>query len=168
MKRFLLLLVLFVNIQIVITRENIQMTSSSLVCAQHMTQEAGDNCYDEEIGWYKSPFPNCDEVETIAYHCRYCLKGFDDDEAAIASMVTGRPAMTYNPAVVMALLTKTLEQFVITFDDSNIYKYIMEGDPITRWQEKAGCNAWGHRYDVLNSNPQDDPHSIYTMFKNLK
>ena len=88
--------------------------------------------------------------------------------AAIASMVTGRPAMTYNPAVVMALLTKTLEQFGIKFDDSNIYKYIMEGDPITRWQEEAGFHAWGNSYDVPKSNPKDKAHSIFTLFNNLK
>lgn len=29
------------------------------VMAQHMYQEPGDNCYDKEIGWYRSPLSNC-------------------------------------------------------------------------------------------------------------
>ena len=29
------------------------------VMAQHMYQEPGDNCYDKEFGWYRSPLSNC-------------------------------------------------------------------------------------------------------------
>jgi putative lipase involved disintegration of autophagic bodies len=88
--------------------------------------------------------------------------------AALSSMVTGRPAITYNPAAVMALPTLALEKIGRTCDDSNIYKYIMEGDYVTAGQEALGISAWGHRLDVHNSTPKDDAHSIYTMYNNLK
>lgn len=88
--------------------------------------------------------------------------------AALSSMVTGRPAITFNPAAVMALQVLALEKAGFSFDDSNIYKYIMNGDYITKWQEALGFSAWGRRIDVNNANPQDDAHSIYTMYKNLK
>ena len=68
----------------------------------------------------------------------------------------------------MALQVLALEKAGFSFDDSNIYKYIMNGDYITKWQEALGFSAWGRRIDVNNANPQDDAHSIYTMYKNLK
>ena len=88
--------------------------------------------------------------------------------AALSSLVTGRPAITYNPAAVMALLTEVLEKTGISVDDSNIYKYIMEGDYVTEWQDALGFSAWGRHISVHNSTPQMDAHSIYTMYKNLK
>ena len=82
MKRLILLLILFVNLQIVITHEDMQLFSYSTASAQHMTREAGDNCHDDEIGWYHSPFTNCDDTFVDAYVCGYCGKGFGDNKSA--------------------------------------------------------------------------------------
>ena len=61
MKKILILLLLFVNLHAFISDDGLQITYGSTACAQHMYQEAGDNCYDEEIGWYHSPFSDCEE-----------------------------------------------------------------------------------------------------------
>lgn len=81
MKRLILLLILFVNLQIVITHEDMKLFSYSTASAQHMTREAGDNCHDDEIGWYFTTLP-CEGVIVDAYVCGYCGKGFGDDKQA--------------------------------------------------------------------------------------
>lgn len=81
MKRLILLLILFVNLQIVITHEDMRLFSCSTASAQHMTKEGNDNCYLEGFGWYYCPVPDC-EVDVIAYHCRYCREAFDTDKQA--------------------------------------------------------------------------------------
>ncbi len=81
MKRLILLLILFVNLQIVITHEDMRLFSYSTASAQHMTREAGDNCHDDEIGWYFTTLP-CEGVIVDAYVCGYCGKGFGDDKQA--------------------------------------------------------------------------------------
>jgi hypothetical protein len=46
-----------------------------------MYQEPGDNCYDEEIGWYPSPFSSCEEPENEdQYKCFYCSQTFTTPE----------------------------------------------------------------------------------------
>ena len=63
MKRLILLLILFVNLQIVITHEDMKLFSYSTASAQHMTKEAGDNCQDPvDKLWYRFPFSDCEEV----------------------------------------------------------------------------------------------------------
>ena len=47
MKRLILLLILFVNLQIVITHEDMRIFSYLTASAQHMTKEGNDNCYLE-------------------------------------------------------------------------------------------------------------------------
>ena len=79
MKRLILLLILFVNLQIVITHEDMKLFSYLTASAQHMTKEGNDNCYLEGFGWYYCPVPDC-EVGVIAYHCRYCGEAFDTDK----------------------------------------------------------------------------------------
>lgn len=81
MKRLILLLILFVNLQIVITHEDMQLFSYSTISAQHMTQEGNDNCYLEGYGWYYTTLP-CEGAEVVAYNCRYCGEAFGDDELA--------------------------------------------------------------------------------------
>ena len=81
MKRLILLLILFVNLQIVITHEDMRIFSYLTASAQHMTKEGNDNCYLEGFGWYYCPVPDC-ELDVIAYHCRYCGEAFDTDKQA--------------------------------------------------------------------------------------
>ncbi|MBR6197990.1 MAG: hypothetical protein IKQ72_10375 [Bacteroidaceae bacterium] len=59
MKKILLFMLLFVNLQIVIKEHAFMFKAGADVMAQHMYQEPGDNCYDKEIGWYRSPLSNC-------------------------------------------------------------------------------------------------------------
>lgn len=66
MKRLILLLILFVNLQIVITHEDMRIFSYLTASVQHMTKEGNDNCYLEGFGWYYCPVPDC-EVDVIAY-----------------------------------------------------------------------------------------------------
>lgn len=86
MKRLILLLILFVNLQIVITHEDMQLFSYSTASAQHMTKEAGDNCYDEyDHLWYHVDVAfDCNDYGTVSTPCRYCLKEFGSDEQAIS------------------------------------------------------------------------------------
>lgn len=58
MKIILLFLLLFVNLHLVIRHDGLTLCSFTAY-AQHMTQEAGDNCYLVEIGWYHSPLSDC-------------------------------------------------------------------------------------------------------------
>ena len=82
MKRLILLLILFVNLQIVITHEDMRIFSYLTASVQHMTKEGNDNCYLEGFGWYYCPVPDC-EVDVIAYHCRYCRKELNKKKKAI-------------------------------------------------------------------------------------
>lgn len=81
MKRFLFLLAFSLNLQIIVTYNEIKIVSPSRSYAQHMTREAGDNCYDEEYKiWYHSPLSDCgDPVVTPNgnyFQCPYCHKQF--------------------------------------------------------------------------------------------
>lgn len=86
MKRLILLLILFVNLQMVITHEDMRLFSYSTISAQHMTKEAGDNCYDEyDHLWYHVDVAfDCNDYGTVSTPCRYCLKEFGSDEQAIS------------------------------------------------------------------------------------
>lgn len=48
-------MILFVNLQIVINEGKGVVSSFSNAYAQHMTREAGDNCYLAGFGWYLIP-----------------------------------------------------------------------------------------------------------------
>ena len=69
---------------------------------------------------------------------------------------------------VVAILERN--NYVVDAVDNGLdaYDYIMEGDYVTAGQEALGISAWGHRIDVHNSTPEEDAHSIYTMYNNLK
>ncbi|MBQ7540615.1 MAG: hypothetical protein IJT13_05765 [Bacteroidaceae bacterium] len=66
MKKILLFLLLFVNLQIVTSECDFFVTAGMEAKAQHMHQEPGDNCYDSEFGWYHSPFSDCRDTEVVA------------------------------------------------------------------------------------------------------
>lgn len=88
MKRLILLLILFVNLQIVITHEDMQLFSYSTASAQHMTKEAGDNCQDPiDHLWYRFPFSDCEEVivtpDGIQIECPYCHEQFTDFDSFV-------------------------------------------------------------------------------------
>jgi hypothetical protein len=81
MKRFIALFLFIVNLQVVINNDQLSINIFTQAFAQHMTKEADDNCYDDEIGWYHSPFDDCSDVEVSAYKCSYCGEGFQDASA---------------------------------------------------------------------------------------
>ena len=88
MKRLILLLILFVNLQIVITHEDMRLFSYSTASAQHMTKEAGDNCQDPvDKLWYRFPFSDCEEVivtpDGIQIECPYCHEQFTDFDSFV-------------------------------------------------------------------------------------
>ncbi len=86
MKRLILLLILFVNLQIVITHEDMQLFSYSTASAQHMTKEAGDNCQDPDTHlWYHVDVSDCDDSGIVSTPCRYCWMEFGTDEQAIGA-----------------------------------------------------------------------------------
>lgn len=97
MKRLILLLILFVNLQIVITHEDTRLFSYSTASAQHMT--------------------------TVLY---LKAKGYG-------------------------------------YDTSHIYRYIMDNDPITKYQ---GMESEGARLNVHNYT-HGDAHAISTMIGNI-
>ena len=66
MKKILLFMLLFVNLQIVTSECDFFVTAGMEAKAQHMHQEPGDNCYDSEFGWYHSPFSDCRDTEVVA------------------------------------------------------------------------------------------------------
>ena len=89
MKRLILLLILFVNLQIVITHEDMRLFSYSTASAQHMTKEAGDNCQDPiDHLWYRFPFSDCEEVIVTPYgiliECPLCHKQFTDFDSFVS------------------------------------------------------------------------------------
>ncbi len=87
--------------------------------------------------------------------------------AALASMVTKRTAITYNPAGAFGIEMTAAKMLGIPLDTSHIYAYIMEGDPITTIQNLLGIYAEGHIIHVHHGEVEHE-HSIRTMFDILK
>lgn len=77
MKRFLLLFLFVVNLQIVVQNRSISICIFTEAYAQHMTKEEHDNCYEEGYGWYLSPFSDCRDIIVTSYKCSYCGAAFD-------------------------------------------------------------------------------------------
>ena len=78
MKKFLLFLLLFVNLQIVMHEDEVVLNAGMEAAAQHMYKEPGDNCYDEEIGWYRSSLISCEGAVVERFICPKCETAFDD------------------------------------------------------------------------------------------
>lgn len=87
--------------------------------------------------------------------------------ASIASMVTGRPAIVFNPAALSDSTISWLRKNNYSVDASNIYGYIMEGDPLTDLQSLLGMVAQGQFIRVINSSG-GDAHEIDNMINNLQ
>lgn len=88
--------------------------------------------------------------------------------AAIASMLTGRNAITFNPAAVGGLGYQIAENLGITYlDTSHIFGYIMEGDPVNMIQNGFGIYSEGNFVRVHNGTGGDS-HGINNMFNNLQ
>jgi hypothetical protein len=88
--------------------------------------------------------------------------------AAIASMLTGRNAITFNPAAVGGLGYQIAENLgILNLDTSHIFGYIMEGDPVNMIQNSFGIYSEGNFVRVHNGTG-DDSHGINNMFNNLQ
>lgn len=81
MKRLLFLLILFVNLQMVIIHEDMRIFSYSMASAQHMTKEAGDNCYDEtdHLWYHVDVASDCNDYGIVSTPCHYCWQEFGMD-----------------------------------------------------------------------------------------
>lgn len=84
-------------------------------------------------------------------------------EAALASIVTGCPAMTFNPAALSDGVMEWLRNHGYGNDTSHIYRYIMDGDPVTEYQPHE---SQGTRLDVHNYT-NGDAHKIETIIDNI-
>ena len=73
MKKILLFMLLFVNLQIVIKVHTIMFKAGADVMAQHMYQEPGDNCFEPVYKfYYKSAFTlSLHGIFTIKPHNKY-------------------------------------------------------------------------------------------------
>lgn len=87
--------------------------------------------------------------------------------AALASMLTNRTAITYNPAGALGIRMSVAKFLNIPMNTSHIYAYIMEGDPVTSVQEIFGIHAEGH-VKIVTNKKGGSAHSIMNMFENLK
>lgn len=144
---------------------------------------AGSNEWKD---WVPTNFGQGLGFETAQYSqairlAQQCQRAFGDDLvlsgqslggglAAAASMVTGAPAVTYNAAGVHK---RTVERFGVDFDEAraiaeegNIRSYRVEGDILTRVQEKTPIlrslmpDAVGVQIDLPNPYPDKSPDSI--------
>ena len=73
---------MLVNLQVVIRCNYIGMDCGLTASAQHMTREAGDNCFDEEVGlwYYVSNLSWCHNGPEIwGYPCQYCHQANDSE-----------------------------------------------------------------------------------------
>ncbi len=84
-------------------------------------------------------------------------------EAALASIVTGCPAITFNPAALSDGVMEWLRDHKYGNDTSHIYRYIMDGDPVTEYQphESQGTKLPVHNYT------NGDAHKIETIINNI-
>ena len=87
--------------------------------------------------------------------------------AALASMITGRTAITFNPATVSFTYVEFLRMQGIYHGTSNIYGYVMENDFLTSLQDLLGIYSQGNLVQVENRTG-GNPHSIITMMESLK
>ena len=83
--------------------------------------------------------------------------------AALASIVTGCTALTYNPAALSPATVLYLKAVGYGYDTSHIYRYIMDGDPLTKYQI---MESEGIRKNVYNYT-QGGAHDISTMIDNI-
>ena len=72
-------------------------------------------------------------------------------EAALASMVTGNPAITYNPAAVSNTTIDKLKDAHFSTDTSRILQYVIKGDPIHFINDFTGNPSQGRVIYVQNN-----------------
>ncbi len=82
MKKILLLLLLFANLQMIIKDQGLSLCPLSTALAQQMTEEGLYQCYDEEADeYYYSSFSECTVTcDTTVYTCAFCEKTFSTPE----------------------------------------------------------------------------------------
>jgi hypothetical protein len=82
MKKILLLLLLFANLQMIIKNQGLSLCPLSTALAQQMTEEGLYQCYDEEADeYYYSSFSECTVTcDTTVYTCAFCEKTFSTPE----------------------------------------------------------------------------------------
>jgi len=71
-------------------------------------------------------------------------------EAALASMVTGFTAITYNPAAVSSATIEELKATNLSMDTSRILQYIISGEPVNFINDSSGNPSQGYVVWVKN------------------
>ena len=170
---------------------SMQVNTQNGLLAQVYTDDQGGYALvyagsNELKDWVPTNFGQGLGFETAQYSqairlAQQCQRAFGDDLvlsgqslggglAAAASMVTGAPAVTYNAAGVHK---RTVERFGVDFEEAkaiagegNIRSYRVEGDILTRVQEKTPIlrslmpDAVGVQIDLPNPYPDKSPDSI--------
>ena len=72
-------------------------------------------------------------------------------EAALASMVTGNPAVTYNPAAVSNATINKLKEGNLSTNTSRILQYIIKGEPVHFINDFTGNPSQGRVIYVQNN-----------------
>ena len=90
--------------------------------------------------------------------------------ATFASMLTGRYAITFNPAALNLILLSALTVMGYDCSGEKVYNYIMKGDPVSKankWIPNTHVGSYvGHRIDVTNYT-NGSAHGIKNMVDNF-
>ncbi len=90
--------------------------------------------------------------------------------ATFASMLTGRYAITFNPAALNLTLLSALTVMGYDCSGEKVYNYIMKGDPVSKankWIPNTHVGSYvGHRIDVTNYT-NGSAHGIKNMVDNF-
>ena len=87
--------------------------------------------------------------------------------AALASLGTGRVAVTFNAASVSDAWVSELKNSESFYGEGRIWNYVTDGDWLTSFQEKSNASAKGSKILVPNIK-NGEGHSIKNLMLNLK
>ena len=87
--------------------------------------------------------------------------------AAFCSILTGRYAMTFNPAGLSWLNINSLDTLGLNHGMDNIYRYVMQGDPVDWFNSITPVTSAGHLIEVQNYTNGEKTHSITNMVNSL-
>ena len=113
----------------------------------------------------------------VAKKLNYVLRNYDltfvghslgGGEAALAAMVTGRYAITYNPAGLSTISMVWLDVMGYSTDELRIYRYVSTMDEVSFGQYLFGIESQGKGIDVPNVNDYLFQHSIDNLINNMK
>ncbi len=121
-------------------------------------------------GQYQQSLEIAQQLSSILHNYELTFIGHSlgGGEAALAAMVTGRYAITYNPAGLSAASLSWLQSNGYSTDTSRIYRYVATGDEIDDIQGFFGIESQGHNIEVPNVNGYSFQHPIANIIENMK